>query len=516
MMIKCKKRMGAVAIMILLACLATTSLLAAEQMADVDISYWVRDSLRIDPRVDASKIGVASEQGIVTLSGSVDNLAAKQYANLEAKKINGVLGVINEIVVMPVWRSDTDIRHAVKRRILDSAVISSEGIRVATKNGRVTLSGEVSNWGEAQQAGLLASEVRGVSQVKNDLVAAWQIKRSDSAIKKDAIAALQRDVYLSSLPIVVSVNDGIVNLTGSVGSVFESDRAMQKVRLISNVKGVVSDLRVEGWENRGARKEKVWPSDDALKRAVWAELNQDPYVVATDITVRASLGSITLDGTVNSYYQALIAGQDANNVVGVGWVVNNLLVAGTSRSDWLIEDDVAFNFNTDYVLEGFQLKSKVKNGVVSLTGEVNNSFEKYHAGNVAADVLGVKQVINRIAVLRTRMKSDQALTDDVINNLRWNWTTRPVLNDIKVSTINGIATLKGEVDSGSERREAGRVAFRTAGIWAVDNQLTVTSYGANYPWDQWFDKSIPGQWDPTYYPDHMWKYYEHPYLWDNS
>ncbi len=516
MMIKYKQRIGAAAIVILLACLAAAPSFATEALADVDISYWVRDSLRIDPRVDASKISVASEQGIVTLSGTVDNLAAKQYADLEAKKINGVKGVINEITVIPVWRSDADIKHTVKRRLLHSTAISSENIRVTVNDGRVTLLGEAPDWGEVQQAGLLASEVVGVKMVTNDVVAVWQYERSDQAIKKDAIAALQRDVYLNGLPIVVDVNNGIVTLKGSVGSVFESDRAMQKVRWISNVKGVVSNFKIEAWENRGARKEKVWPSDDALKQAVMAELDQDPYVVTAGISVRASLGSITLDGTVSSYYQALIAGQDANNVVGVGWVVNNLLVGGTSRSDWLIEDDVAFNLDTDYVLQGFQLKSKVKNGVVSLTGEVNNSFEKYHAGNVAADVLGVKQVINRIAVLRTSMKSDQALTGDVINNLRWNWTTRPVLKDIKVSVINGVVTLKGAVDSGSERREAGRVAFRTAGILAVDNQLTVTSYDANYPWDQWFDKSIPGQWDPTYYPGHMWKYYEHPYLWDNS
>ncbi len=279
----------------------------------------------------------------------------------------------------------------------------------------------------------------------------------------------------------------------------------------------MSDLKIEGWENRGARKEKAWPSDDALKQAVMAELDLDPYVVTADITVRASLGSITLDGTVGSYYQMLIAGQDASNVVGVGWVVNNLLVRGASRSDWLIEDDIAFDFDTDYALDGFQLRSKVNNGVVTLTGEVHNGFEKYHAGDVAAGVLGVRQVINRIAVVQSAgLKSDQVLAGDVTNGLRWNWTTWPVRKDIKVSVSNGVATLKGAVDSWSERREAGRVAFRTAGIWAVDNQLTVTSYGTDYPWDQWFDKSIPGQGDPTYYPGHMWKYYEHPYLWDNS
>ena len=516
MMIKCKKRISA-AIVILLACLATTSLFAAEPMADVDISYWVRDSLRIDPRVDAAKISVASEQGIVTLAGTVDNLAAKQYADLEAKKINGVQGVINEILVIPVWRSDADIRHAVKRRILDSAAITSEGIRVTVDDGRVTLLGEAPDWGEVQQAGLLASEVTGVKKVTNDIVAVWQRERSDQDIKKDAIAALQRDVYLSGLPIVVDVKDGIISLTGSVGSAFENDRAVQKVRWISNVKGVISDFKIEAWENRGARREKVWPSDDALARAVKAELDQDPYVTASDISVRSNLGAVTLDGTVDSYYQALIAGQDANNVVGVGWVINNLMVKGSNRSDWLIRDDITFNLNTDYVLQGFQIEDKVKNGVVILTGEVNNGFEKYHAGDVAAGVLGVRKIINRISVNQVgQERSDQMMTSDIVNGLHWNWTTLPVSDEIKVSVNNGIATLKGVVDSWSQRREAERVAFRTAGIWAVNNRLTVSRYDTNYPWDQWFDKSIPAQWDPTYYPGHMWKYYDHPYLWDNS
>ncbi len=139
MITKHKKGIGIAAIIMLLVFLAAPPLLfAADKLADVDISYWVRDSLRIDPRVDVSEIGVSSEQGIVTLSGSVDNLAAQQYADLEAKKISGVLGVINEIVVLPVWRPDADIRHAVKRRILASTAITSEDIRVTVNDGRVT------------------------------------------------------------------------------------------------------------------------------------------------------------------------------------------------------------------------------------------------------------------------------------------------------------------------------------------------------------------------------------------
>jgi len=514
-MIKCRKRLGAAAIVMLLACLATTSLFAAEPMTDVDISYWVRDSLRIDPRVDAARISVASEQGIITLTGTVDNLAAKQYADLEAKKINGVRGVINEITVIPVWRSDADIRHAVKRRILGSAAITSEDIRVTVEDGRVTLLGETPDWGEVQQAGLLASEVVGVKKVTNDIVAVWQRERSDQDIKKDAIAALQRDVYLSGLPIVVDVKGGIIKLKGSVGSAFEANRAMQKVRWISNAKGVVTDFKVEAWEDRGARVEKVWPSDDALVQAVKEELDLDPYVVTADIAVRSNLGTITLDGSVGSYYQSRIAEQDAGNVVGVGQVINNLLVRDASRSDWLIQDDITFNLNTDYALQGLQLKDKVKNGVVTLSGEVNSSFEKYHAGDVAAGVLGVRRVINHISVVRvTWLMSDRSLANDINNALEWNWNTFPVHNNIKVSVADGIATLEGKVNNWSERREAERVAFRTAGIWAVDNRLTVNGY--KYQWDQrLYYENIPGKYDPNYYPGNMWKYYNHSYLWDN-
>lgn len=513
MFAKHKTGIGSAVIVILLVSLTAAPSFADEPLADVDISYWVRDSLRIDPRVDASEIGVTSERGIVTLSGNVDNLAAKQYANLEAKKINGVLGVINKITVTPIRRPDTDIKHAVKRRILGSAAITSEGIKVTSKNGWVTLTGEVTDWGEVQQAGLLASEVRGVKKVTNDLVSVWQAKRGDQAIKNDAIAAFQRDLYLNSLPITVAVKDSVITLSGTVGSVFESDRAIQKVRWISNIKGVVSDFKIEGWENRGARKKTVWPSDDALKRAIKDELNQDPRVAAADVIVRSSLGTITLDGTVNSYYQKRVAEQDAHNVVGVAYVTNNLLVTATRRSDWQIQNDIAFNFIEDYTLEGFHLTNKVKGGVVTLTGEVYNWFEKYHAEDVAAGVLGVKRVINRIAVYQVSLKSDQALARDITGSLKWNWTTWPVRNDIKVSVSNGVATLKGNVDNWSERQEADRVTLRTDGIWAVDNQLTVKGY--DYQWDEWLDMNIPGQYDPYYYPIYIPYYYDYPW-WDNS
>ena len=74
------------------------------------------------------------------------------------------------------------------------------------------------------------------------------------------------------------------------------------------------------------------------------------------------------------------------------------------------------------------------------------------------------------------------LTQNIMDRLGQNWATWLVQNHIKVRVKNAIATLTGDVDTWSERNSAGRVAFSTDGIWAVDNQLTVHGYH-DYSWN---------------------------------
>jgi hyperosmotically inducible protein len=488
---------------ILLGVLGDTQTFAANKVADHDITYWVKNALRHDERIGASEITVKSQEGIVTLSGKVKNLAAKRYAALEAKKINGVLSVINKIEVKPSYRRDMDITHDVRRRILNSAVIESQGIRVTCMDGKVTLSGKVATWSEAQEARLLASEVRGVKDVKNGLWAEHKGKRNDQEIKDDAVAAIESDVYLSGLPITVSVKDGTVTLEGSVGSAYERDRASSDLFWISHVKGVENNLKVEWWENKGVRKKTPAPSDDALKKEVQATLNRDTRVDKLDISIKASYGHVTLDGSVPDRYQKRVAGQDVRDVVGVGWVTNNLFVRADLREDWAIRDDVKFNLNTDYSLNGFDIGVKVKNAVVTLSGGTHTWHEKFHAEDVASHVRGVKRVINTIKVDWERRYSDAALTKEVKSRLKWNWTTHPVYDKIDVTVKNGVAILDGEVNRWSERREAGHVALHTEGIWTVDNRLTV--HGYDYPWEEWHTKG-PYAYDPLYNPYDNYNY----------
>lgn len=59
--------------------------LAEESVTDASSTYWGRDALRNDPRIDVRDIVVMTNQGIVHLLGSIESLASKQYADLEAK-----------------------------------------------------------------------------------------------------------------------------------------------------------------------------------------------------------------------------------------------------------------------------------------------------------------------------------------------------------------------------------------------------------------------------------------------
>ena len=462
--------------------------LVRASVPDIDINYNVKDALRVDPRVNGAGITATTVSGIVTLSGSVDNLAAKTYAVAEAKKINGVLGVIDKINVTPSFRWDTDISNAVLRRILNSAVIRSQGLIVTCKDGVVTLSGTVSSYSEEQQAGLLASEVRGVKQVTNNIVTKWNSTRSDLEIKNDAVAAIGRNVYLVGLPITVAVQDGIVSLSGVVGNAYEKDHAFDAVRWISNVTGVKNGLTVQWYDNHGVKAETTTPSDDVITQAMRKSLDQDSRLVASQIGIRTSFGEVTLDGSVYGQYEKGIAEQDAKNIVGVGWVRNNLSVRADQREDWAIADDVHFNLNTDAVTEGFGLGASVTNGTVTLTGRVHSWYQWSHADDVASRVRGVKAVIDNITVSQanytngTNWKQDADLVKSIKSRLRIDWGTWWALNTINVTVRNGVATLEGNVGSWTVRQEAGDLALHTFGISEVDNRLTVE--GVAYPWDE--------------------------------
>jgi len=485
------------------------AVLAASQPTDADVEFWIENALSDDPHVNTSDVNVVVSKGIATLSGQVKSIGARRYADLEAKKIKGVLGVINDIKVSPANLPDADIAQSIRHRIVNDVAIESEDITVTCADGVVKLSGDVSSWSEKAEAGLLASETRGVRGVRNDLIVFWENTRPDQAIADDVKERLKRDVYLVDLPIEVSVSDGVVTLHGAVGSVYEKDRASDDAHWIDNVTKVINDLKVEPQDREGTRGKAPYASDDELIRAVTDELKQDSRLHLMDPMITASYGHVTLRGSVADYQQKQIAAADIRNVVGVGWVTNDLMVKAVNRQDSTIRDDILFDIATDSALWHQGIKVKVNNGIVTLSGTVDNAHDKEHAKAVASRVRGVRAVVNTITVDWERGYADAALRKKVQDRIATNWMLAPIKDRINVSVRRGIVTLTGTVDTWGQRREAERVAFNTKGIQVVDNRLQVKGY--DYSWEDWYLA------DPNDIPvDHQGREYPYGYYWDNT
>ena len=127
------------------------------QKTDNKLQRDVQDEFKWEPSLNAAHIGVAAEDGVITLTGHVDNYDDKRTAKRATKHILGVRAVANDLTVkLPGTsvRDDTDVAETAVLAIKWSVAIP-ESITVTVKNGVVTLKGNV-DWNYQRNAVRLA------------------------------------------------------------------------------------------------------------------------------------------------------------------------------------------------------------------------------------------------------------------------------------------------------------------------------------------------------------------------
>jgi osmotically-inducible protein OsmY len=474
------------ACMCLFICLIFVNAYSQEELGDGTIKAWIENAFEYDVRIHEPDIVVNVHEGIVTLTGTVKNLAEEKFALQETQKISGVIGIINELQIIPVKRSDSEIASDVERRFKSNPLLKDKVIQVSVSEGGVQLAGIVHSISELKEAQVLASEVMGVVSVINGLQINYPAERTDKEIAEDVRSSLQRDVYLTGMPVEVSVNNGLVTLSGKVSSLYLKVRAGNDVNWIWNVQGLQNNIDVDWWEEQDVRRSPVAPTTDEIKENIENELYQDlrlkdPFNINVDV----SFGEVTLTGTVESYRQKQLAVNDVLNVVGVIGVTNMLNVRQESRPDEVIQKDVQTNLNTDNALAGQDVMASVSDGAVTLTGNVETTYQKLHAENIAYQVEGVQGVINELDVNWILDYADSTLQKRIKDRLRQDSETSWVADMISVEVRNKVATLTGEVNFWSERMEAARVAYTTEGITRVENRITI--HDVNFPEQQWYN-----------------------------
>ncbi len=475
----------------------TEMVVSEDPFTDAEITEAIERELEISRGISPASILVATNEGIVTLSGSVNNILAQERAERIASMIKGTRAVINEINVEPVPRTDAEILENINSALVNDPVTEVWEIEPVVNNGVVTLGGEVDSWQEKQLASRVAKGVAGVKQIDNQISINYKTQRSAPEIEQDIQSALQWDARVDSRLINVEVEGSQAILSGIVGSAFEKSLVITDAYVIGVMSVDAKNLEVEPWADEERMRAKILPEleDSAIRDAVQDALLYDPRVAAFNLNVAVDEGAVTLSGTVDNLKAKRAAAQDARNTTGVWRVETNINVQPqTELTDNEIVENIITRLQRDPYVNRQEIGVTVEEGIARLNGRVESYFEKWQAGDVAALAQGVTDVINQLEVSYNLPaeetsfydwdpitedydynydnsifsdRSDEALATAIDAQLLWS----PFVDEqqVEVSVDDGVARLTGTVDSWYEHAQATEEAYEGGAVTVMNN-----------------------------------------------
>jgi osmotically-inducible protein OsmY len=218
--------------------------------------------------------------------------------------------------------------------------------------------------------------------------------------------------------------------------------------------------------------EMVMRSDSEIERDVREELKWDPDLDATDIAVSVKSGVVTLAGFVRSYTDKFEAEAAAKRVAGVVGVANDIEVRLPSvdeRPDPEIARDAVAAIKSQLPISSEHIKVVVKNGWVTLEGQVEWQYQKNTAETAVRRIKGVKGVSNMIS-LEPRAEPSE-IKRRIMDAFKRN--AEVDASRIVVEAKGSEVVLKGTVRSWIEREEAERVAWSAPGVTKVEDRIVV-------------------------------------------
>jgi osmotically-inducible protein OsmY len=212
-------------------------------MKDSKLKQNVIDELDFEPSINAADIGVAVENGIVTLTGHVPTYAEKSTVEQIVSRVKGVKGIAQEIEVRPAGTGQTADDQIAKRAVDTiewNTSIPEGAIQVKVQKGWVTLTGKV-DW--QYQRSAAADSIRalvGVLGLSNQI----EIRphACTTNIKQRIEDALQRNAEVKAKAISVEVIGRKVILNGTVKALTERNAAERAAWSAPGVEGVVNNI----------------------------------------------------------------------------------------------------------------------------------------------------------------------------------------------------------------------------------------------------------------------------------
>jgi osmotically-inducible protein OsmY len=213
----------------------------------------------------------------------------------------------------------------------------------------------------------------------------------DKKLKQDVLSELTWEPSVTQAHIGVTTHDGVVTLTGRVGSFAEKHSAGEAAGRVRGVKAIAQEIEVR-------LPFDVKRGDEEIAAAAIHRLSWDVAVPRDAVKVKVEKGWITLTGQVDWYYQKEAAARDIRGLFGVTGVSDQIAIKHRINAS-NVSDDIMHALNRSWFFDPDKISVTAQDGKIRLSGTVNSWHDRQVAADTAWAAPGATAVENNIAVI---------------------------------------------------------------------------------------------------------------------
>jgi osmotically-inducible protein OsmY len=213
---------------------------------------------------------------------------------------------------------------------------------------------------------------------------------SDRDLQADVIEELDFDPAVDAAHIGVTAKNGVITLSGHVGSYAEKLAAEAAARRVKGVLAIAEEIEVRLPSNKKL-------ADDQIAARALDVLRWTMGTVQPPLAVKVEHGMVTLEGELDWYYQRTRAADAVRRLSGVVGVIDRIRLRPRARPDD-VRSSITRAFQRAAELDAGGVNVAIEGGKVVLSGRVRAWHEREAAERAAWSVPGVQEVEDRLSV----------------------------------------------------------------------------------------------------------------------
>lgn len=215
--------------------------------------------------------------------------------------------------------------------------------------------------------------------------------RTDSQLQEDVINELQWEPRVEHTNIGVAAKDGVITLSGYVGSYAEKIAAEKAARRVRGVRGLAEEIEIR-------LPSEAKTTDPEIAKRIADMFDWSAQIPKGRIAVKVEKGWVTLSGQVDSHFQRKSAFDLVSRISGVKGV-SNLVEVKAVPSTYDVRERIIAAFKRNADLDAQTITVTAEGNTVKLGGKVHAWYEREIAERAAWSAPGVNRIEDNIAVI---------------------------------------------------------------------------------------------------------------------